>query len=104
MNDVVRIYVAHADDSVATIFGDPVVAGEDVEIGIPGGRSVTVNAHADVARGHKIAIHQIPQGTRVLKYGHVIGRATHDIAAGEHVHVHNVESERGRGDLAVEKP
>ncbi len=35
----------------------------------------------------------------MLKYGQVIGRATADIAVGEHVHVHNIESTRGRGDL-----
>jgi altronate dehydratase large subunit len=33
------------------------------------------------------------------KYGQPIGRAVVSIAAGEHVHVHNVESLRGRGDL-----
>ncbi|MCL4153096.1 UNVERIFIED_CONTAM: hypothetical protein GTU68_038355 [Idotea baltica] len=26
----------------------------------------------------------------VIKYGVVIGRATHPIAQGEHVHVHNI--------------
>ncbi len=34
------------------------------------------------------------------KYGQVIGRATKDIEAGGHVHVHNLESTRGRGDKA----
>ncbi|VFS54652.1 Uncharacterised protein [Leminorella grimontii] len=34
----------------------------------------------------------------VYKYGESIGRATQAIELGEHVHVHNVESERGRGD------
>ena len=34
----------------------------------------------------------------MLKYGIVIGRATHDIQQGQHVHVHNVEALRGRGD------
>jgi hypothetical protein len=35
----------------------------------------------------------------VVKYGQRIGVAGADIAAGAHVHVHNVVSERGRGDL-----
>jgi altronate dehydratase small subunit len=34
----------------------------------------------------------------VIKYGETIGLATSDISPGEHVHVHNVEGQRGRGD------
>jgi altronate dehydratase small subunit len=51
--------------------------------------------------GHKVAIQDIEQGTDIRKYGEVIGRTTSAIRAGEHVHVHNVEGIRGRGDQAV---
>ena len=34
----------------------------------------------------------------VLKYGESIGKATKNISKGEHVHIQNVESNRGRGD------
>lgn len=44
---------------------------------------------AGVPFGHKIALRAIPRGESVIKYGVAIGRATCDIAAGEHVHVHN---------------
>ena len=50
--------------------------------------------------GHKIALRAIARGNPIHKYGQVIGRASAPIAAGEHVHVHNVEGTRGRGDLA----
>ncbi|UUZ80696.1 UxaA family hydrolase [Paenibacillus sp. P26] len=50
--------------------------------------------------GHKVAIEDIPSGTDIRKYGEVIGRTTADIKAGQHVHVHNVEGIRGRGDRA----
>lgn len=50
--------------------------------------------------GHKLALRPIRRGEEVRKYGEVIGIASADIQAGEHVHVHNVESQRGRGDLA----
>jgi len=33
-----------------------------------------------------------------VKYGEPIGIATRDIRSGQHVHVHNLESARGRGD------
>lgn len=50
--------------------------------------------------GHKVALRAIPAGGQVCKYGAVIGRATRAIGEGEHVHVHNLEGLRGRGDLA----
>ena len=56
-------------------------------------------ANADIVRGHKIAIRDIMQGERVIKYGFPIGIASQKICRGDYVHVHNLESERGRGDL-----
>ena len=44
--------------------------------------------------GHKMAIGPIRAGGRVIKYGEVIGEALCDIETGEHVHVHNVKSNR----------
>jgi altronate dehydratase len=52
-----------------------------------------------IPRGHKVAIRSIAAGEPVLKYGSTIGTATVDIAAGSHVHTHNLASARGRGDL-----
>jgi len=40
--------------------------------------------------GHKIARHPIVRGSVVRKYGAPIGRATQDIPAGAHVHLHNL--------------
>ena len=40
--------------------------------------------------GHKIARADIARGAAVVKYGQVIGYATCDIAAGDHVHSHNL--------------
>ena len=52
-----------------------------------------------IPRGHKVAIRPIAAGTPVMKYGSPIGVAIADIPAGAHVHIHNVSSARGRGDL-----
>lgn len=49
--------------------------------------------------GHKLALGKIEKRKAVIKYGEEIGRAIEDIDAGQHVHIHNVESLRGRGDL-----
>jgi altronate hydrolase len=49
----------------------------------------------DVPRGHKLAVRPVPAGGRVHKYGQSIGRASVAIAAGEHVHVHNLAMDDG---------
>jgi altronate dehydratase len=53
----------------------------------------------DIPFGHKLAIRPIAAGGDVVKYDEVIGRATAAIAAGAHVHVHNVVSARLPGAL-----
>jgi altronate hydrolase len=53
------------------------------------GESVT--AQGPVPSGHKIATRAIPRDEPIRRYGQIIGFATRDIAAGEHVHTHNVE-------------
>ena len=71
---------------------DVAIAGTDITAGAQldnGERALT--ARDDIARGHKIALHDLPAGARVLRYGQVIGFAARDIAAGEHVHLHNLE-------------
>ncbi len=53
----------------------------------------------DVEFGHKVAIKVIRAGDKVIKYGEAIGSSTKEILPGEHVHVQNTVSDRGRGDL-----
>ena len=49
-----------------------------------------------IPAGHKVAATGIAAGTPVRKYGQIIGFATRDIVAGQHVHSHNC----GMGDFA----
>ncbi|RLE13610.1 D-galactarate dehydratase [Candidatus Aerophobetes bacterium] len=51
--------------------------------------------------GHKFSIKNINKGEPIIKYGEIIGLATEDIPEGYHVHIHNVESRRGRGDKKI---
>ena len=44
-----------------------------------------------IPRGHKMAAQAIAKGEAVRKYAQVIGYAAEDIAAGAHVHTHNLE-------------
>jgi altronate dehydratase len=60
----------------------------------PGEEVLDVRLRDAIRFGHKLALRDIPAGEPVLKYHEVIGRASTDISAGEHVHVHNVVSAR----------
>ena len=90
--------VIKSQDNVATAIRD-IPAGKKALVGV-GEESVSVTVIKEISFGHKLALRHIRSGEDILKYGTVIGRATQDIQVGEHVHVHNVESTRGRGDLA----
>lgn len=81
------------DDDVAVLLDDA-QEGERVQLG----EARAVIALEAIPRGHKLAVHDIDEGDAVRKYGSTIGLATTSIAAGSHVHVHNVESVRLRGD------
>lgn len=80
-------------DNVATAL-EPLGAGRELTLG--GG---TLLVREAIPSGHKIALRPIAAGEVVIKYGSPIGTARTAIEAGQHVHVHNVVSARGRGDL-----
>jgi hypothetical protein len=60
----------------------------------PGEVVLDVEVREAIRFGHKLALDDIAPGEPVRKYHEVIGRASTHIAAGEHVHVHNVVSAR----------
>jgi len=95
-----HLEVVEPADTVATALRE-VEEGETVTVAV-GDEERTVEVTEDIPFGHKLAIEPIPAGETVTKYGKSIGNATEDIAPGQWVHVHNVESNYGRGDLAAE--
>jgi len=63
------------------------------------GKIFDIEIKENIEFGHKFAVMPISKGEDILKYGEVIGSATVDIDSGAHVHIHNLEGKRGRGDL-----
>ncbi len=61
---------------------------------------VGIKVLSNIPAGHKIAVKPIAAGENVIRYGQVMGRARVAIAAGEHVHTHNV----GFEELVVSIP
>ncbi|MFX0068092.1 MAG: UxaA family hydrolase [Promethearchaeota archaeon] len=92
-----RAIVINEKDNVATLITDA-SEGDEVHIRI-GKREELVKMTQDIKFGHKFAVRTVAVKENIIKYGEVIGRATAPIAVGEHAHIHNVESLRGRGDL-----
>ncbi len=72
--------------------------GDDVAVAkqrIPAGTVLVLNGkelpvETDVPAGHKFAVHGVAEGAPVLKYGQIIGYATVNIGAGQHVHTRNL--------------
>ena len=92
------VLVISGRDNVATA-REPIEAGRAVTV-----NGTTVVATEAIPRGHKIALRALREHDAVIKYGSPIGTASCEIAAGDHVHTHNVASTRGRGDLSAAAP
>jgi len=84
-------------DNVATALTD-LKAGDTLRLEI-GGEFRAVKLTNDVPFGHKFSLSKIEPNSPVIKYGEVIGTSTVTIEPGDYVHIHNVVSTRGRGDL-----
>ncbi len=57
-----------------------------------GSAAAGVVLRQDIPQAHKLALRPVAAGEAVIKYGYPIGIATADIAAGEHVHTHNLRT------------
>ncbi|WP_077624687.1 UxaA family hydrolase [Sediminibacillus massiliensis] len=83
-------------DSVAVCLED-IPAGAVVPV-ITNNGPLEVELKDSIKFGHKFAVRKIDKGHEIFKYGEIIGTATEDIEVGQHVHIHNLEGIRGRGD------
>jgi len=94
-----KVLFLDSKDNVANVL-EEIKEGELVTINL-GEEIIEVIVKEIISFGHKFAIKKIKKGGGIIKYGERIGKAVEDIEKGFHVHVHNVESERGRGDLKL---
>jgi altronate dehydratase small subunit len=91
-----KAIVINQKDNVATAVAD-LSAGSEVSFFL--GQNVerlTLNDH--IPLGHKFALKDINKGEAIIKYGESIGSSIFFIHKGDLVHVHNIQSNRGRGD------
>ncbi|WP_042338020.1 UxaA family hydrolase [Paraburkholderia ferrariae] len=86
---VIRLH--HADDVViarSQLVGGTALPGEGVTVA------------GLIPPGHKVAVRAIEPGQPVRRYGQIIGFASRPIAAGEHVHTHNLAMGEFQRDYA----
>ena len=79
--------VLSAQDNVGVAIKH-IARGSDATAG-----DLRLTAHDEVPMGHKIALRPIAVGQKIIKFGVPVGSATQPIAAGAHVHMHNVKSD-----------
>jgi altronate dehydratase small subunit len=95
-----KISILHVKDNVGTVVLK-IPAGETIRYEI-NGESRELTIVEDIPLGHKVSLTDLDELEKIIKYGEVIGEAGAAIRKGALVHVHNVQSLRGRGDLAKE--
>lgn len=81
-----------------------IAAGDDVAVALRdlsgtvrvrlGNRIEEIGLREPIPFGHKFALLDLPAGHEVRKYGAPIGRLTRAVLVGQHVHVHNLRSQR----------
>ena len=67
---------------------------------VGGTQAENVEIKGLIPPGHKVAVHAIVAGEPVRRYNQIIGFASKPIAAGEHVHTHNLDMGPNKGDFA----
>ena len=82
-----RLVYLSPKDNICVV-AQRLAAGEQLRVA---GEQVTIAEPLPI--GHKSAVRAIAAGETVLKYGAPIGSATVPIALGDHVHMHNLQSD-----------
>lgn len=81
------VILLHPDDNVV-VACRALSAGETIDAA-----GVTLVVMSRVGTGHKLARVALQPGDKVRRYGSPIGSMTQAAAPGEHVHLHNLQSD-----------
>ena len=85
----------HAHSDFVAVATDDIAKDEEiVAVFMDDGKEISVRGREAIPLGHKIALRNVKEGDKVIEYGEIIGKATQNIATGDHVHIHNLKSLR----------
>jgi (2R)-sulfolactate sulfo-lyase subunit alpha len=93
--NIPQLLVHDHKDNVGVVVVEGLKAGTEMLCVVTADNSsFRMKSVADVPIGHKIALKDLKAGDTAVKYGEDIGKIVKDIAAGEHVHIHNLKTKR----------
>lgn len=88
MSESVNMIVLDGGDNVGIALRD--IAANEEASAVHGPR---LTAGERIVQGHKIALRDIAEGEKIIRFGMAVGITTSAIAHGRLVHVHNVRSQ-----------
>lgn len=84
---IAQAILLHPDDNILVCVAH-IYSGDAIDID-----DESIAIHQDIEVGHKIARRTLAVGDKVFRYGAPIGSMTQAVATGEHVHMHNMQSD-----------
>lgn len=84
---IAKAILLHPDDNVLVCVA-PIQPGDELVID-----EALIIAAETIGVGHKLARRSLPVGEKIFKYGAPVGSMTQTVAAGGHVHMHNMRSD-----------
>jgi|TARA_Y100000031_G_C7971380_1_gene270545 (2R)-sulfolactate sulfo-lyase subunit alpha len=89
-------FLVHAEhDAVGVVVVEDIAAGQSLEgWAMDTDQTLSITVNDPIPLGHKFALRDISDGEAVIKYGENIGRTVADIPKGNHVHVHNLKTNK----------
>ncbi len=85
--EIAQTILLHPNDNVLVCVVH-IYAGDEIIID-----DQAVRVTTDIEVGHKLARYALAPGTKIYRYGAPIGSMTQEVALGEHVHMHNMQSD-----------
>ena len=80
--------VLNSKDNVGVALAD-LQPGTELDLKTKG-RALSVKLVEPIRYQHKFSVDHIDPGSKIVKFGEVIGKATRAIEPGQHVHMHNM--------------
>lgn len=84
---IAQVILLHPSDNILVCVAH-IYKGDDILID-----GQIVRAQQDIEVGHKLARRALAVGDKIYRYGAPIGSVTHTVQLGEHVHMHNMQSD-----------
>lgn len=91
---MIHFLVHDAADNVGVAVVDLAAGTDCAGKNLTDNSKLSARAEQAIPLGHKLALKNLKAGDEAIKYGCVIGVMVKDVAAGNHVHIHNLKTKR----------